>query len=214
MRTVLGQCAVGMLVVFVLSANLAWPAANPVAPVKNPHGPLQMECGKCHTAASWVDIRGNPEFDHNKTKYPLRGMHARVRCELCHSDPLFANVGRKCQDCHADIHRRRNGAQCDMCHQVNGWQVSVHSVNEHQDRFPLIGAHAVTDCYSCHKVGAVGQFNRQGLSTDCVSCHRKAFLQTTAPNHRASRFSLDCRQCHMSMDTWRIAGAQQGRFRR
>jgi len=185
-----------------------------IAASQNPHGSLKIACENCHTPTGWLPLRSPPDFDHNKTAYPLRGMHTRVPCEECHVDPVFSNAGRNCQDCHADIHRRKNGAQCDLCHRVNGWQVSVHNINEHQDRFPLIGAHAVVDCYACHKVGTVGQFNRQGLSTECVSCHLKAFQAATAPNHRALGYSLDCRQCHNSMDSWRIAASARTKARR
>jgi hypothetical protein len=168
----------------------------------SPHGPMQIACETCHTASAWKPIRKKPDFDHNKTGYPLRGLHAMVTCEECHVNPVFANVGRNCQDCHADIHRRKNGAQCDLCHRASGWQVSVHSMNEHQDRFPLIGAHAVADCYSCHTAGAIGKFNRQGLSTECVSCHLAAFQKASAPNHQALGFSTDCQECHTSFDSW------------
>ena len=183
-----------------VAAQEATPPAS-----SNPHGPMQVACENCHTSSAWKPIRSKPDFDHGKTGYPLRGLHTVVACQECHVKPVFANVGRNCQDCHADIHRRKNGAECDSCHRVSGWQVSIHSINEHQDRFPLIGAHAVADCYSCHKAGAVGQFNRQGLSTDCVSCHLKAFQKAASPNHMASGFSTDCRQCHTSMDSWMIA---------
>ncbi len=178
-------------------------AAPPAS--SGPHGPMQVACENCHTSSAWKPIRRKPDFDHGKTGYPLRGLHATVACQDCHVKPVFGNVGRSCQDCHADIHRRKNGAECESCHRVSGWQVSIHSINEHQDRFPLIGAHAAVDCYSCHKAGAVGQFNRQGLSTDCVSCHLKAFQKARAPNHITSGFSTDCRQCHTSMDSWMIA---------
>jgi hypothetical protein len=141
-------------------------------------------------------------FNHAQTGFPLRGRHTVVACRDCHADLNFANTPDKCQDCHADLHRRKNGAECELCHNSNGWQVSIHNINEHQDRFPLIGAHAAVDCYSCHKVGTVGQFNRFGLSTECFSCHASVFNKTTAPNHRASGFSTDCRQCHLSMDSW------------
>jgi hypothetical protein len=140
-------------------------------------------------------------------------MHTRVACQQCHVNPVFANVGRNCQDCHADLHRRKNGAQCDSCHRVNGWEVSIHSINEHQDRFPLIGAHAVVDCYSCHKLGAVGQFNRQGLSTACNSCHLSVYQKTTAPNHQALGYSMECLECH-SMDSWMIPAMPHARFRK
>jgi len=170
----------------------------------SPHGPMEVACAKCHTSSAWKPIREKPDFDHSKTGYPLRGLHTAVACQQCHTKPVFADIGRNCEDCHADIHRRRNGAQCDLCHRVSGWQVWVQDINEHQDRFPLIGAHAAADCYSCHKAGAVGQFNRQGLSTECVSCHLKAFQRTASPNHQALGYSTDCQQCHNSMDSWRI----------
>jgi len=187
--------------------------ATSSVPTPNPHGSLKAPCENCHTPAGWMPIRKNPEFDHNKTAYPLRGMHTKVLCQECHLDPVFSNVGRQCQDCHADLHRRKNGAQCDLCHRVNGWQVSIHNINEHQDRFPLIGAHAVVDCYSCHKVGTVGQFNRQSLSTECVSCHMRAFQKAASPNHQALGFSMECRQCH-NFDSWRVPASARTRWRR
>jgi hypothetical protein len=181
---------------------------------ESPHGPMQVACEKCHTASAWKPIRAKPDFDHTKTGYPLRGLHLGVTCEECHVNPVFANAGNNCQDCHADLHRRKNGAQCDLCHRVTGWQVLIQSINAHQDRFPLIGAHAAVDCYSCHKAGAVGQFNRQGLSTECVSCHLKAFQKTTAPNHQALGYSTDCLQCHSSMDGWTTGLVPRAKARR
>src|SRR5260370_8380519 len=54
---------------------------------RSPHGPLATPCENCHNAASWRPIRAVPEFDHNKTKYPLRGMHEKVQCVQCHTKP-------------------------------------------------------------------------------------------------------------------------------
>jgi len=176
--------------------------ARPLASTQSLHGNLNQPCITCHTTADWKVIQNKVKFDHAQTGFPLRGRHATVACRDCHADLKFANTPNKCQDCHADLHRRKNGAECELCHNTNGWQVSIKNINEHQDRFPLIGAHAVVDCYSCHKVGTVGQFNRFGLSTDCYSCHAKAFDAAKIPNHRAEGFSTDCRECHMSMDSW------------
>ncbi|HEY1271351.1 MAG TPA: hypothetical protein VGF08_05180, partial [Terriglobales bacterium] len=120
----------------VLFAAVASGATEiPAATTQNPHGPLQMACENCHTARAWMPIRDHVEFDHNKTRYPLRGMHVRVPCQECHVDRIFSRASSQCADCHADIHRRKNGARCEMCHRINGWQVSVHAINEHQDRF-------------------------------------------------------------------------------
>lgn len=169
----------------------------------SPHGPLKIPCQNCHTTKGWAPIRAVPEFNHAKTTgFALRGMHAKTQCQDCHTNLVFTNVGKQCQDCHADIHRRKNGAQCDLCHRDTGWQVSIHMINEHQDRFPLIGAHAMVDCYSCHKVGTVGPFNRQSLSTECVSCHLADFKKAKSPNHIAQGFSTECLQCHSLMEGW------------
>lgn len=168
----------------------------------SPHGKLNIPCENCHTAQGWKPIRAVPEFDHRKTGFALRGLHSKAGCADCHTDLVFAKTGNQCQDCHADIHRRKNGAQCDLCHRDTGWQVSIHNINEHQDRFPLIGAHAMVDCYSCHKVGTVGPFNRQGLSTECSSCHMDDFKKAKNPNHIAQGYSTQCLECHSLMDNW------------
>jgi hypothetical protein len=177
---------------------------QPASPEKthSPHGKLSIPCENCHTPQGWKPIRAVPEFNHSKTGFPLRGLHSKVGCADCHTDLVFSKAHNQCQDCHADIHRRRNTAQCDACHRDTGWQVSIHNINEHQDRFPLIGAHAMVDCYSCHKVGTVGPSNRQGLSTECSSCHMDDFKKAKNPNHIAQGFSTQCLECHSLMDNW------------
>jgi NMD protein affecting ribosome stability and mRNA decay len=165
----------------------------------SPHGNLNVPCQNCHTTDGWKPIRAVPEFDHNQTKYPLRGMHQSVACTDCHVRPVFTNVGQHCQDCHADIHKRQLGPNCDQCHTVRGWQISARQVQQHDNRFPLMGAHATVDCDLCHKGGATSQF--QGLSTDCYSCHATDFKTATSPNHIAGGFSTNCTLCH-SVDTW------------
>ncbi len=169
------------------------------ANTRSPHGPLTIACDNCHIDTGWRPIRSNPEFDHNKTRYPLRGMHEKVSCTQCHVKAVFADVGKNCADCHADIHLRKFGADCAQCHTVRGWQVSISSIKEHQNRFPLIGAHAAVECEACHKGAAVGQF--QGLSTECTSCHLADFQKATNPSHTALNFPTSCQTCH-SMDSW------------
>jgi NMD protein affecting ribosome stability and mRNA decay len=165
----------------------------------SPHGNLNVPCQNCHTADAWKPIRAVPEFDHNQTKYPLRGLHTSVACTECHVKPVFTNVGQRCQDCHADIHKRQLGANCEQCHTVRGWQVSIRQVQQHDNRFPLTGAHATVDCDACHKGGATSQF--QTMSTDCYSCHAADFKSALDPNHATGGFSTNCALCH-STDTW------------
>ena len=202
--------AVRIILVLLASFGSAELQQSAPAATRSPHGPLAIPCQNCHTFSSWKPIRNSPEFDHNTTRYPLRGMHKSVACAQCHTKPVFTNVGKQCADCHADIHRRTLGAQCEQCHSVMGWVVSVKSVRDHQNRFPLLGAHAVLECSSCHQGAATGQF--RGLPTDCTGCHMGTYMRTKAPNHQAIGFPTGCNQCHSSMDTWQGASFDHARF--
>jgi hypothetical protein len=87
---------------------------------------------------------------------------------------------------------------------VQGWNIAVQQVKDHQNRFPLLGAHAAVQCDDCHKSAAVGQF--QGLSTACISCHLKDYQQTqtmggNVPNHVTANFPSTCESCH-TFDSW------------
>jgi hypothetical protein len=166
---------------------------------RSPHGNLNVPCQNCHTVYGWKPIRAVPEFDHQQTRYPLRGMHEGVACAACHTKMVFTIVGNKCADCHADIHKRQMGAACESCHTVRGWKVSVQQINQHMNRFPLTGAHAAATCDDCHKNGALSQFNT--MSTACLSCHQKDFRATKNPDHVAGKFATTCESCH-STDNW------------
>ncbi|HVO61174.1 MAG TPA: hypothetical protein VMT53_09565 [Terriglobales bacterium] len=191
-----------ILVNLLLFLPLGAPAqgqAQVYAQTRSPHGPLNLPCTNCHTSLGWKPIRGVPEFDHNQTSFPLRGMHQGVMCTQCHIKPVFSNVGTQCAQCHADIHRGKMSARCEQCHSVNGWNVSVKAIQNHDNRFPLVGAHAALDCDSCHKNGALSNFTT--MSTECYSCHAKDFQKATNPNHVTAGFSTSCQQCH-DMNTW------------
>ena len=189
-----------MLVASALA--VAMPAVAQRQPGRSPHGPLNIPCENCHTNTSWVPIRAIPEFNHDTTRYPLRGMHEKVSCTGCHTKPVFTDVGKNCANCHADIHRAQFGANCAQCHTVLGWQVSVQSIQQHFNRFPLLGAHAVVECQECHKNAAVG--NYLGLSTACSSCHLADWQKTTNPVHPSAGTAFaaaNCTTCH-AFDTW------------
>jgi hypothetical protein len=166
---------------------------------RSPHGPLAVPCDNCHTLSSWKPIRNTPEFDHNRTRFPIRGMHQNVSCAQCHISLVFSNVGTTCSNCHADIHRGQFGGRCEECHSEKGWTVSLQSIQNHQNRFPLVGAHAVIECESCHRGAATSQF--AGLATDCLACHAQEFQSAKSPDHQALGFSTSCQSCH-SMAGW------------
>ena len=166
---------------------------------RNPHGPLTIPCENCHTSISWRPIRSTPEFDHNRTRFPLRGRHVGVQCTQCHANLVFTNAGTRCADCHADLHRGQLGSNCEQCHTVKGWNTGTQQLRQHENRFPLLGAHATLECADCHKNAAVGQY--AGLSTQCISCHAADFQNATTPNHKNSNFPTTCETCH-NADTW------------
>ncbi len=188
-------------------AGAAQPSALDVT--RSPHGDLNIPCENCHTFTSWKPLRNILEFDHSKTRYPLRGLHRGVSCTQCHVSLVFSKVGTKCADCHADIHRRQFGADCERCHSVTGWQASLRMLRTHENRFPLVGAHAALTCDDCHKGAAVGQF--QGLSTDCIACHTQSFAQAKFPNHQSAGFPTTCQACH-NMDSWLGARFDHAKF--
>ena len=190
------------LVPLLFALALVLPAAAQRQPRRSPHGALNTPCENCHTNTSWAPIRAIPEFNHDTTRYPLRGMHEKVACTSCHIKPVFTDVGKNCADCHADIHRAQFGANCAQCHSVLGWQVCMQSVQQHFNRFPLLGAHAVVECEECHKNSAVG--NYLGLSTACSSCHLSDWQQTTNPAHASAGTTFaasNCTSCH-NFDSW------------
>ncbi len=126
-------------------------------------------------------------------------MHQAVACTQCHEKMVFSNVGQRCQDCHADIHRRQLGANCEQCHTVRGWNVTVQQIQDHNNRFPLTGAHAAVDCDACHKNAANSKF--ETMSVACFSCHQSDYNAATNPNHVTAKFSVTCDTCH-STDNW------------
>jgi len=177
----------------------------------NPHGPLTVPCESCHTTAGWSPISDHPSFNHNnQTKFPLRGGHAKLSCTQCHANAVFSDVGKNCDDCHADIHLRKFGSDCAQCHVVQGWFTSKAQVRNHNNLFPLIGAHAAVECEACHKALVGGQYR---VLPYCSACHMAEFRKTTNPNHQAQGFSLNCITCH-AQDSWLGAFFPQTRLPR
>jgi hypothetical protein len=182
---------------------------------KDPHnGRFKGTCAKCHLTTGFRLI--NPEqFDHDQTRYPLRGKHAQVTCRRCHV-PAEGGFGPKpkfaaCGDCHKDAH---NGTatlagkvvDCAPCHSVNGYTPSTYSVALHQkSAYPLEGAHAAAACAACHRKLAPEARGAAALGsarvmirpahTACVDCHadpHRGRFRGQGPRARKA----DCLACH------------------
>ncbi|HEY6555247.1 MAG TPA: hypothetical protein VI669_17955 [Vicinamibacteria bacterium] len=189
-------------------------------------GRLGPTCTTCHTPAGWKLGNKSAAFNHDKTAYPLRGRHANVACQKCHSPgkPLQVKSAH-CTDCHADAHagqfsRRADQGRCDACHDVSGFTPARFTLDDHQKTaYPLAGAHLAVACDACHRSGgpggartAVGGPTRNAQfrfpSTRCVDCHKDP--------HRGETDRLTkpegCEGCHR-VDSWRLVSFDHGRTR-
>ncbi|AFK05674.1 hypothetical protein Emtol_0159 (plasmid) [Emticicia oligotrophica DSM 17448] len=173
---------------------------------------FSKDCASCHTTnPGWRPST----FNHNNY-YPLTGAHANIanNCTACHAGGRFKGTPTDCNSCHSNAY---NGAanpnhavsgfsrDCASCHTTNpGWRPANFN---HNNFFPLTGAHTSTTCTACH-IG--GRF--KGTPTDCNSCHSNAYNGAANPNHTVSGFSRDCASCHTTNPGWRPANFNHNNF--
>jgi hypothetical protein len=177
----------------------------------DPHrGALGRSCSTCHVTRSFSAI-SRTSFDHDATKYPLRGRHASVSCEGCHGRNLANRTPAfvACASCHADPHPGAGPtasarSDCATCHTVTGFTPSTFTVARHQQsRYPLEGRHVTVACARCHVTerppqGAAAQSTLvraarlQLPGVTCASCHRDSHRGELAA--RADQGA--CESCH------------------
>ena len=188
----------------------------------DPHkGGFGPKCADCHATAGFKVI-AKGRFDHDRTRYPLRGKHAALACEKCHNEktawgkkPPFAT----CDGCHKDPHAGQTmlagkSTDCAACHGVDGFKPSTYTVALHnKSKFPLEGAHAATLCADCHGrspagdpklvAAAVGSAKvwMHPVHGRCVDCHRDPHQGRFAAGGARARKG-DCLACH-SMESFR-----------
>jgi len=165
----------------------------------DPHGgKLGASCSRCHETASFKTLnRGS--FDHERTRYPLRGRHASVACEKCHDFSGGRVAANKpfatCNGCHTpDPHAGAatlagRVVDCASCHSVDGWRTPTYTVAQHRlTRYALEGRHAQASCAACHgrTQGAGGVVIMRPATSDCTTCH--------VDPHRAQL--PRCSECH------------------
>lgn len=171
----------------------------------DPHkGNLGSKCGDCHVTRGFqiIDKTG---FNHQVTKYPLRGKHVSVACEKCHGANLVKKTMpfAKCIDCHTDSHKGEatlagKTVDCASCHKVEGFTPSTYSVAQHQTaKYALEGRHATVKCALCHKPVSVAPGVQRVArirveSSKCSSCHQDAHGGETAARADGGL----CESCH------------------
>ena len=139
-----------------------------------------VPCTPCHTAVAW----DSATFDHDSTRYPLRGAHRALACAKCHTAPApgrpvrFSGLPLTCNGagCHTDPHGgqfadRARGSACTTCHVETAWASLVFD-HQKDTGFPLDGAHRRLKCVACHKSeGRPPVVRYLPLPHRCVDCH-------------------------------------------
>jgi len=152
-------------------------------------GRFGQSCLTCHNESAWKDVNLK-SFDHDLTRFLLRGAHKTVECVKCHFEPP-KYTGLKfalCGDCHKDPHQGRLGTACTNCHEDTRWKpvLFTHAGARHPGT-SLANGHATVACRACHDNGNLLSPSK---GSECVSCHK--------PVHKAP-FGRACASCHASI---------------
>jgi hypothetical protein len=175
------------------------------------------ECAGCHTVDGFKPSTFTVK-DHEATKYPLEGLHAKVTCDKCHlpkaENTLFKIIQTQCKDCHEDIHKGQfKGApyedRCEECHDVKGFKPGHFGLARHKKtRFPLTGGHAAVLCVDCHKpvpAGSATPVKYHFEDRTCTACHQdphKGQFREQMKAKRADGTMVGCEACHTTA-TWK-----------
>ncbi len=154
-------------------------------------------CENCHDKFSWrakAAIR-----DHQRTRFPLTGVHAGTPCWRCHQGAAsgeFKPMDTDCTYCHLDDAARTTlpdhtllglTNDCDRCHRPISWR----GAGFNHDWFPLIGGHNTNECERCHNPGIL-----PAPLPVCLGCHIMDYVGTTNPPHAIWGFPTTCDSCH------------------
>ncbi len=168
-------------------------------------------CESCHKTSGWKNYKLN-NFNHDKTKFPLRGKHAQLKCEQCHlpGRPLKIAKFDKCRDCHEDYHQgqfshRPQRGNCEECHTVEGFAPSLFTVVEHnKSDYQLDGSHLAVPCIECHKKIDSGTpketIRFRFPAHQCQTCHNNPHWSEVDKYLKKD----GCETCH-STENWKIS---------
>jgi hypothetical protein len=170
-------------------------------------GKFGKNCSGCHNTSGWQNY-SKVQFNHDNTKFPLKGKHRAVACEKCHLPGAALQIANfnRCSDCHSDYHqgqfaeRQQEGA-CKECHTVWGFTPSFFTIEKHNlTDFPLKGSHLAIPCNACHKktrIHSEETIQFKFASNRCISCHKDVHLGQVDKYLKKS----GCEYCH-SVESW------------
>lgn len=166
-----------------------------------------QNCTQCHTEQSFHIVKGMENFNHDKTDFPLEGLHKTVDCESCHKENYTTPIPhRNCMDCHADYHegqftKASGPVDCADCHTVNGFESYTFTLERHQQTdFPLEGAHMATPCFACHLKDGAEKWQFRDIGESCNDCH-----EDIHETHIDEKYypDADCKSCH-NLNRWNL----------
>lgn len=170
---------------------------------------LGPACASCHGVEDFHRV-ATGGFQHDRTRFPLKGAHRTVACAACH-DPKTAWGKRPafgaCADCHKDPHNGQatiaaRRVDCAACHSADAWRPSTYTAAQHAaSAYPLEGKHRAVGCAACHvknppgvaaaTLGKAGVLMRPKHAR-CRDCHAQAHGDQLAA--RADKGA--CEPCH------------------
>jgi hypothetical protein len=120
-------------------------------------------------------------FDHNKTGFVLKDVHATLKCEQCHVEGIFKNTTRDCAGCH--------------------------SIGSRVAAKPKPVNHVVTNkpCETCHVSATtfqVASYSHFGVTSGCASCHNNQSLGVMSKPANHFPTLAPCENCHTSTVTF------------
>jgi hypothetical protein len=185
---------------------------------------LSNTCSNCHTQEKFKPAS---KFNHDNSKFVLKGKHKTVDCSKCHPVTVKNNKDFQqftgirfdgCTNCHNDPHENKFGQNCTYCHTEESFKLVKNLSNFDHDktRFKLIGKHEVVSCKSCHKNNLTaslkhnrcadchsdfhkGQFVENGAFTDCKECHtEQGFQQSSFSIERHNKGKFKLEGAHIA----------------
>ncbi len=140
------------------------------------------DCRRCHDSEAWQSIT----FDHNLTKFELRGNHAIIECRSCHykdnpvsntKEQKFTGINTNCSTCHQNVHGTQfeveGTTDCSKCHGFEAWDRS--NFNHNNAAFKLDGAHIHVACIKCHQeewIDGTKKIKYKTGKLECIDCHQ------------------------------------------
>ncbi|HET9571989.1 MAG TPA: cytochrome c3 family protein [Bacteroidales bacterium] len=176
---------------------------------KGYHGSVDVmgkNCFACHNEHHGRTFRlinfNKKTFDHRKTGFELKGVHATLDCQNCHQAEHIANVklkqkrstylglNKNCLTCHDDFHQGNMSSNCLECHRFDSFK-NPKAFDHNKTHFPLLGKHKTLNCKECHKNELVHGKIRQGFKNlrfaNCNACHQDV---------HDNKFGQNCKKCH------------------